>query len=157
VKFRSDGSYRIRPLTEAEKTAKVSKDIKALRIFEESIILNYKSFISSLVTTIKSARTDESLKPLSVVAVSCATSLLVTVPHFNFRTELLKLVVAQLSRRTQDDVFIKCREALETLFKEDEDGRAGLEAVSMISKMVKTRNYKVHPSVYYPLIPSLIS
>ena len=101
-----------------------------------------------MVTIIKSARTNESLKPLSIIAVSCATSLLVAVPHFNFRTELLKVIVAQVSRKAQDEAFVKCREALETLFRDDEDGRAGLEAVSMISKMVKTRNYKVQPSVH---------
>lgn len=112
--------------------------------------MNYKSFISSLVSTIKSARTKDILKPLSIVAVSCATGLLVAVPHFNFRTELLKIVIAQVSRRTPDDAFIKCREALETLFREDEDGHAGLEAVSMVSKMVKTRHYKVHPTVSSP-------
>lgn len=145
-----DYRYRIRPVTEAEKGTKLSKEVKQLRAFEESILLNYKSFISSLVSIIKSARTNDLQKPLSVVAVSCATSLLVAVPHFNFRTELLKLVIAQVSRRTPDDAFIKCRETLETLFREDEDGRAGLEAVSMVSKMVKTRHYKVHPTVYSP-------
>jgi nucleolar complex protein 3 len=112
--------------------------------------LNYKSFISSLVSTIKSARTNDILKPLSTVSVSCVTSLLVAVPHFNFRTELLKIVIAQVSRRTPDDAFIKCREALEILFREDEDGHASLEAVSMVSKMMKTRHYKVHPTVRCP-------
>jgi hypothetical protein len=85
--------------------------------------------------------------PLSLVAVTCAASLLTAVPHFNFRTDLLKIVIAQLSRRTADEAFVKCRDAMETLFREDEEGRAGLEAVTMISQMVKKRYYKVHPSV----------
>jgi nucleolar complex protein 3 len=85
--------------------------------------------------------------PLSAVAITCATNLLVAVPHFNYRTDVLKIIIAQLSRKTPDDAFIKCREALETLFRDDEEGRAALEAVSMVSKMAKTRNYKVHPSV----------
>jgi nucleolar complex protein 3 len=46
---------------------------------------------------------------------------------------------------------LKCRDALEILFKNDEQGKACLEAVSMISKMVKERNYRVHPSVYSSL------
>jgi len=136
---------------------KVSKDIKQLRVFEESILLNYKAFLSSLVTIIKSARSNEAKKPLSDVAIMCATDLLVSVPHFNFRSELLKIVVARVSRQTVDDAFIKCRTALETLFREDEEGRAGLEAVSMISKMLKTRHYQVHPSVYLPSDIDLIN
>jgi nucleolar complex protein 3 len=131
----------------------VTKEVKQLRAFEQSILLNYKAFISSLVTIIKSAQTNETKKPLSDVAVTCATSLLVAVPHFNFRTELLKIVIARVSRQTADDTFIKCRSALETLFTEDEEGRAGLEAVSMISKMLKTRHYQVHPSVPIPSPP----
>src|SRR5271155_2215385 len=143
-------SYRIRELSDVEKTAKVTKEVKQLRAFEQSILLNYKAFISSLVTIIKSAQTNQTKKPLSDVAVTCATSLLIAVPHFNFRTELLKIVVTRVSRQTADDAFILCRSALETLFTEDEEGRAGLEAVSMISKMLKTRHYQVHPSVLSP-------
>jgi nucleolar complex protein 3 len=99
---------------------------------------------------IKSARTDESLAPLSLVAITCATNLLVAVPHFNFRTDLLKIIVAQLSRRSADEAFTKCREAVISLFIDDEEGRASLEAVTMISKMVKTRHYKVNPLVHPP-------
>ena len=128
----------------------MTKEVKQLRAFEQSVLLNYKAFIASLVTIIKSAQTNETKKPLSDVAVTCATSLLVAVPHFNFRTELLKIVVTRVSRQTADDAFILCRSALETLFREDEEGRAGLEAVSMISKMLKTRHYQVHPSVLIP-------
>lgn len=133
----------------------MTKEVKQLRGFEQSILLNYKAFISSLVTIIKSAQTNSTKKLLSDVAVTCATSLLIAVPHFNFRTELLKIVVARVSRQTADDAFIKCRSALETLFTEDEEGRAGLEAVSMISKMLKTRHYQVHPSVPIPCLKSI--
>ena len=137
----------MRPLTEAEKTTKVSKEVQQLRSFEESLLANYKAFISSLVSIIKSARSDEKLGQLSLLAVTCASSLLIAVPHFNFRTDLLKIIVSQLSRRTVNESFKKCHEALQTLFNDDEDGKASLEAVSMLSKMVKTRNYKVHPTV----------
>ena len=87
-----------------------------------------------------------------LIAVTCAGSLLVSVPHFNFRTEILKLIVAQLSRRNPDEAFLKAREALETLFREDEDGNAGIEALSILNKMIKARNYKVHPSVCTSLL-----
>jgi nucleolar complex protein 3 len=81
------------------------------------------------------------------VAVTCASSLLVATPHFNFRTEILKLLVAQLSQRNPDEAFIKSREALETLFREDEDGNACMEALLILNKMIKARDYHVHPSV----------
>src|SRR5277367_5634759 len=74
--------YRIRELNDVEKAAKVTKEIKQLRAFEQSILLNYKAFIASLVTIIKSAQTKQTKKPLSDVDVNCATSLLVAVPSF---------------------------------------------------------------------------
>jgi nucleolar complex protein 3 len=84
------------------------------------------------------------------VAVTAIGRLLVTVPHFNLRTDLLQIIVHQLSRRTEDEAFRKCQEAITTLFQEDEEGRASLEAVTMISKMAKKRHYKIHPFVLNP-------
>jgi nucleolar complex protein 3 len=142
--------YRIRPLTDSEKSAKVSKEVKQLRTFEQHLLSNYKAYIASLVSITKSARSETGDKSLSLVAVICAGSLLVAVPHFNFRTEILKLLVAQLSRRNPDETFIKSREALETLFQEDEDGNACMEALSILNKMIKAGDYHVHPSVLTP-------
>jgi nucleolar complex protein 3 len=130
-----------------EKTAKVSKEVQQLRTFEQSLLTNYKAYISSLTSTIKSARTKDSFAPLAVVAVTCVTNLLTAVPHFNFRSDLLKIVVAQVSRRTADEMFGKCRNAIQKVFEEDEDGNASLETVSVLCKMIKSRDYKVHPSV----------
>jgi nucleolar complex protein 3 len=146
----ADRRYRIRPLTDTEKAAKVSKEVKQLRAFEESLLSNYKAYIASLISITKSARSEQGDKSLGLVAVTCAGSLLITAPHFNFRTEILKLIVAQLSRRNPDEVFLKAREALETLFREDEDGHAGVEALSILNKMIKARDYNVHPSVKKP-------
>jgi len=81
------------------------------------------------------------------VAITAIGRLLVTVPHFNFRTELLQIIIQQLTRRTEDEAFKKCQEAIITLFKEDEEGRSSLEAVTMISKVAKKRHYNIHPLV----------
>jgi nucleolar complex protein 3 len=43
--------------------------------------------------------------------------------------------------------FQKCREALETLFREDEDGTPSLDAVTLLAKMMKAREFKVDESV----------
>jgi hypothetical protein len=61
---------------------------------------------------------------------------------FQFQTEILKLLVAQLSQRNPDEAFIKSREALETLFQEDEDGNACMEPLSILN-MIKARNYNL--------------
>ncbi|KAL2808234.1 nucleolar complex-associated protein-domain-containing protein [Aspergillus granulosus] len=141
--------YRIRPLSDEEASAKVSKDVRKLRNFEQSLISGYKHYIQTLLSLTKSSKgdtagTDSSLKS---VAINCACQLLLAVPHFNFRAELLRILVNQLARRRVDDDYIKCRETLQEAFYRDDDGVVSLEAVRLLSKMMKARDFKVHGSV----------
>jgi nucleolar complex protein 3 len=72
---------------------------------------------------------------------------LTAVPHFNFRGELLKILVGKLSTRRVDDDFARCRETIETLFRDDEDGTPSLDAVSLLTKMMKAKGYRIDESV----------
>ncbi|KAL2851585.1 nucleolar complex-associated protein-domain-containing protein [Aspergillus pseudoustus] len=141
--------YRIRPLSDEEASAKVSKDVRKLRSFEQSLLSGYKHYIQTLLSLTKSSKghvagMDVGLKS---VAINCACSLLLAVPHFNFRAELLRILVNQLARRRVDDEYIKCRETLQEVFYRDDDGIVSLEAVRLLSKMMKARDFKVHGSV----------
>ncbi|KAL4916608.1 nucleolar complex-associated protein-domain-containing protein [Aspergillus aurantiobrunneus] len=140
--------YRIRSLSEEEKSAKVSKDVRKLRNYEQSLLSGYKHYIQTLLGLTKSSKdkvdTDAGMKS---VAINCACSLLLSVPHFNFRAELLRVIVNQLARRRVDGDFIKCRDTLQEVFSRDDDGVVSLEAVRLLSKMMKARDFKVHGSV----------
>ncbi|KAL2864447.1 nuclear export protein Noc3 [Aspergillus lucknowensis] len=141
--------YRIRPLSEEETSAKVSKDVRKLRNFEQSLLSGYKHYIQMLLRLTKSSKadaggTDPGLKG---VAINCACNLLVSVPHFNFRGELLRIIVNQLARRRVDNDYLKCRDTLQEVFYRDDDGVVSLEAVRLLSKMMKARDFKVHGSV----------
>ena len=141
--------YRIRPIAEVDQTEKVSKDVRRLRAFEQTLVSSYQAYIKDLAKYAKPNSKDSSEATASVasVAISCACALLLAVPHFNFRGELLKILVARLSLRRVDANFIKCREAIEKLFGNDEDGTSSLDAVSLITRMMKSRNYHVDESV----------
>ncbi|KAJ6263227.1 hypothetical protein Dda_1788 [Drechslerella dactyloides] len=134
--------YRIRPLSAEEQAIKVTSDIKKLRNFEQSLVSTYKTYVDTLGRL--SRAVDSQLGP---VAISCTCTLLDSVPHFNFRQELLKIVVERLSSRVIDDSFIKCRNTLEEFFRQDESGTGSLEAVRMIVKMLKAKDYHVDESV----------
>lgn len=141
--------YRIRPITEIDQTEKVSKDVRRLRAFEQSLVSSYQSYIKDLATCAK-GRQGESSKAASTlkqVTIACACALLIAVPHFNFRGELLKILVGKLSTNNMDADFIKCRETLETLFRKDEDGTSSLDAVGLITRMIKARNYQIDESI----------
>lgn len=87
------------------------------------------------------------------MAVTCACQLLEHVPHFNFRGELLKIVVQALSVRSAaatggaDGTFDRCRQTLEEVFRTDEDGKVSFDAVQIITRMLKAKRYRVHESV----------
>lgn len=141
--------YRIRALGEDALKEKISKDVKKLRAFEQSLVHGYKDYLSTLAQCAKNSKPDvaDDVRGLATVAIGCACNLLLQVPHFNFRGDLLKILVDKLSTKSIDGDFVKCRSTIERLFQEDEDGNASLEAVQMITKMIKGRHYNVHESV----------
>jgi len=141
--------YRIRPMAEVDQTEKVSKDVRRLRAFEQTLVGSYQGYIKDLASCAQPTKSEKTEAAASVtsVAICCTCALLLALPHFNFRGELLKILVAKMSSRKIDSDFIKCREAIEDLFRSDDDGTSSLDAVSLITRMMKARNYQVDESV----------
>ncbi|KAH8204577.1 hypothetical protein TruAng_001206 [Truncatella angustata] len=141
--------YRIRQATEDAPEEKLSKDVRSLRSYEQALVSGYQTYVKELTKHAKSGKNQEPAKgqSLASVAITCACTLLTTVPHFNFRSELIKILVGKLSHKRVDDDFVKCLKAFETLFQEDEEGRPAMESVSLLSKMMKAREYYVDESV----------
>ncbi|KAI5627412.1 nucleolar complex protein 3-like [Silurus asotus] len=151
-------SYRIRPLTEEEKAAKVKKDTQQLREFEEGLVSQYKFYLENLEQTVKDWKQKKmkgsqavalaSYKGLAEVAIKCLCELLVALPHFNFHNNIIVAVVALMN----DPVSVMCCEAVSNLLKQDKLGQASLATVRVISGMVKGRNYNVKPEVLNTLL-----
>lgn len=140
--------YRIRPISDEEMSGKVSKEVRKLRNFEQGLVNGYKHYVQKLGLLAKPKRgTSEAEASLKSVAINCACNMLEAVPHFNFRSELLKIIVNRLARRQVDADVAKCRETIEDVFAKDSDGIVSLEAVRLLSKMMKARDFKIHESV----------
>ncbi|KKA26866.1 hypothetical protein TD95_002440 [Thielaviopsis punctulata] len=141
--------YRIRPAEEGTKEL-LSKETRTLRAYEQAMVAGYQAYIKRLSQLAKAdphSRTGGKKASVGSIAILCACTLLTSVPHFNFRSELLKIVVWKLSRRQVDDDFVRCLDALRDLLKDDEDGRYALEAVSLVTKMMKSREFQIDESV----------
>ena len=134
--------YRIQALSGMQSDTRISKDVRKLRSFEQSLVAGYQSYVKELSCL---ARTPED--DMSSIAISCACALLKAVPHFNFRGELLQILTTKLSFRKVDDSFVRCREAICHLFQTDEEGTPSLDATMLLTKMMKTRHYRVDESV----------
>ncbi|KAM9011340.1 nucleolar complex protein 3 homolog [Ara ararauna] len=149
-------SYKIRPLTEAEKATKVKKETQKLREFEEGLVSQYKFYLENLEQTIKDWKQRKlkksnvislkAYKGLAEIAVKCLCELLVALPHFNFHNNIIVLIVPLMNDASKM-VSELCCEAVKKLFKQDKLGCASLGVVKVISGLVKGRNYDVRPEV----------
>ncbi|NXA48669.1 NOC3L protein, partial [Nothocercus julius] len=149
-------SYKIRPLTDAEKATKVKKETQKLREFEEGLVSQYKFYLENLEQTIKDWKQRKlkksnvislkAYKGLAEIAVKCLCELLVALPHFNFHNNIIVLIVP-LMNDTSKMISELCFEAVKKLFKQDKLGFASLGVVKVISGLVKGRNYNVRPEV----------
>ena len=141
--------YRIRAHGESDGAEKLSKEVRRLRSFEQALVGSYQTYVKELAIHAKNSGEDrhEDLAGIASVAISCACTLLVHVPHFNFRGELLEILVNKLSGKTVDKDYAKCLETLETLFRDDEDGKPSLEGVTQLTKMIKSREYHIDESL----------
>ncbi|KIW01990.1 uncharacterized protein PV09_06500 [Verruconis gallopava] len=141
--------YRIRPWTEEDVSSKLSKEVRKLRAYEQALVTGYQNYVKELERLAKGVQDygEKEASQFASVAITCACTLLKEVPHFNFRGDLIKILVNKLSRRHIDNDFNQCIQALQDLFEKDEEGHPSMDAVSQLTKMIKARNYAIHESV----------
>ncbi|OAL40257.1 hypothetical protein AYO20_00677 [Fonsecaea nubica] len=139
--------YRIRSYKDEELGSKISKDVRRTRQYEHALVTGYQAYVKQLSSLAKARKGDAEIQSLRSVAINCACTLLLSVPHFNFRTELLSILVHEVASRESSPDFIKCVETFEEFFSHDEDGAPSLEAVNLLSKMMKAKDYRVREEV----------
>ncbi|XP_073541675.1 nucleolar complex protein 3 homolog [Phyllobates terribilis] len=149
-------SYKIRPLTEEEKNARVKKETQKLREFEEGLVSQYKFYLENLEQTIKdwkqmkTKRSEvvslKAYKGLAEVAVMCLCELMLSLSHFNFHNNIIVLVVPLVDDQCKKIADMSA-DAVKKLFRQDKLGHGSLAAVKIISGLVKSRSYCVRPEV----------
>lgn len=139
--------YRIRAYKDEDLGTKVSKEIRQTRNYEQALVTGYQGYVKTLASFAKGRGNASDKSGLKTVALSCACTMLLSVPHFNFRTELLGILCRELASREPSPDFVKAVETIENYFQEDEDGAPSLEAVNLIAKMFKARDYRVREEV----------
>lgn len=107
--------YRIRSLTDQEKSEKVGQAVSRLREWEQGLVGIYQKFLQLLESEIKgmsltsdhrdhvmissAGKTD-----LADISLKSMCTLVVEVTHFNFRTNIINCIMCRLSRRGWDGV-----------------------------------------------------
>ncbi|KAM8889197.1 nucleolar complex protein 3 homolog [Synchiropus picturatus] len=154
-------SYRIRPLTAAEKATKVKKETQLMREFEETLVSQYKFFLEELEQTVKDwkqkkskrsqAVSFSSYQSLAEVAVRCLCELLVAMTTFNFHNNIIVALVPLMNDPSKK-VSVMCCDAFRKLFRQDKVGAVSLASVRVISGLVKSLNYNVRPEMLRTLL-----
>ncbi|XP_076438020.1 nucleolar complex protein 3 homolog [Babylonia areolata] len=160
--------YRLRLPTAQEKEQKMKQDTKKLMDYESAFLLSYKTYLEYLEHTITGKSFDSSLrlkrlgfcdvplpqqskKDLMVIAVQCLCSLLTTHPHFNYRSDVVTLLVPYMNHKNSQVSDTVCQ-AAKRIFVSDKSGEVTLEVVRAIAKLVKSRKFKVQAKVVETLL-----
>lgn len=159
--------YRIRLPTEAEMSVRVTKETKATWDYERKLLQAYQRYLQLLEKTWEDGKfgirwsqgTGKKAKKnqggsgppttLAATSILALSSLLQTCYNFNFRSNLLQIVVRQSNNRFCEDVRIACCSALTAMFIKDVQAEASLEAVRFMAKMIKQQSTSrsIHPDV----------
>ncbi|CDS01229.1 hypothetical protein [Sporisorium scitamineum] len=151
--------YRIRSLTEKEQEEKVGQEVARRREFEAGLVGVYRDFLEMCEAELKAAaaaaaqsttaasKGEPGVGKLGKAAVKVFTTLAVRAVHFNFRTNILGIVVARMSRRRWGPDENDCFQAIRTVILDDLTGEISLEVVRLIHRMTKERRYKVNSQV----------
>jgi len=90
--------------------------------------------------------TMQELEDNATLATEAMCELLVTKPFFNFTTNLLNALVPCLALTPRNKIHQRVCTSIHELFKGDEHGAVSLEAVEIITRFVRTRNYHLPAS-----------
>ncbi|KAJ7273676.1 nucleolar complex-associated protein-domain-containing protein [Mycena haematopus] len=133
--------YSIRALTEKEKAEKVSQMVGRTRDWEQGFVVVYQTYLRALEAELKAK------SELADIALSAMCTLVTELTHFNFRINLLSCIVARLSKKSWDKSSDLCLDAIIKVFRADLTGKASLETVRLLNRMVKERRFNIHPTV----------
>eukprot|EP01117_Protostelium_nocturnum_P016867 TRINITY_DN6762_c0_g1_i3.p1 TRINITY_DN6762_c0_g1~~TRINITY_DN6762_c0_g1_i3.p1 ORF type:complete len:451 (+),score=121.21 TRINITY_DN6762_c0_g1_i3:148-1500(+) len=131
--------YFIRELTQIEKETIVTKEVKQLRDYEQSLLKYYKTFLKIA---------EQGLKDSSFAFI-CAKSLcdlLISARHFNFHANIVAVVVPLLDS-SSNQISTLVYSSLVELIKEDFTAESSLLIVRSITDLVKRRGYRTRENI----------
>jgi nucleolar complex protein 3 len=142
-------SYRIRLPTTQEMAVKVSKDTKKVWDYERALLHHYQLYLKLLEKTWDKQKqiNSHAISAVSVAALVSLAELLKKAFHFNFRSNLLTIVIRHMNNRQSEAIRTACCSAITHVFAQDAQGDVALEAARLVSKLIKDRDLKIHPDV----------
>merc|ERR1712166_1013283 len=141
-------SYRIRQQTDIERENKMSKETKALWDYERALLTHYQQYLQVLEKAWERGQPQGGQPSrLAMTSMIALCELLKCAYHFNFRSNILVIVVRQMNNRHCDQVSNACCQAVEFVFEKDSQGEVSMETARLVAKLVKEYRGALRPGV----------
>lgn len=141
-------SYRIRLASDAERAGKVTKETKELWDYERAMLTNYQHYLQLLEKQWERGQNGNSEPSrLALTSMISLCELLKTAYHFNFRSNVLTMVVRQMNNRQSEKIGDSCCQAVEHVFQKDAQGEVSMEAARLVAKLIKEYKGSLRPAV----------
>ena len=141
-------AYRIRLKTDAERAGKISRETKQLWDYERAIVTHYQQYLQLLEKSWEKGQfKGEAPSKLAMTAILSLCELLKSAFHFNFRSNILGIVVKNMNYRLSDKVSEECCKAIEYIFEKDTQGEVAMEAARMVAKLIKDYKGTIKPGL----------
>jgi len=153
--------YKIRKRTEKEKAVKLSKEVKQLTDYEDSLLNHYQIYLQCIEKMIDHRHNPgkakllsaESEKSIGEIAIRSLCELYTSTTHFNFHLNLTVLLVKVAYFDSDPELRKLCCDAIKSVFRSDKLGSATLETVRAISKITKEKSIrKIKPELLDTLL-----
>ena len=144
--------YRIRLPTEKELEVQVSKGIKKLRDYESALLKSYQAFLKILLQAINLSKAGQAPPQHGRVAIRCLCGLLTAVPHFNYTTDILQVIIPNCAAKDEKTKSMCVETLRDLLANEKTEGRVIKETVQLIADMVKKRKCICPEHILDPLL-----
>lgn len=141
-------SYRIRLATDAERAGKITKETKELWDYERAMLTNYQHYLQLLEKQWERGQNGKAEPSrLAMTSMISLCELLKTAYHFNFRSNILTMVVRQMNNRQCEKISDSCCQAVEHIFQKDVQGEVAMEAARLVAKLIKDYKGVLRPAV----------
>eukprot|EP01059_Diplonema_ambulator_P013592 TRINITY_DN24122_c0_g1_i1.p1 TRINITY_DN24122_c0_g1~~TRINITY_DN24122_c0_g1_i1.p1 ORF type:complete len:605 (+),score=240.06 TRINITY_DN24122_c0_g1_i1:34-1848(+) len=129
--------YKIKELTEDEKSVMRSKEVRSLQSVEQTILFYYRKFLGNLVALAHKKSDDTQF-----MAVSCLCEILPMAQDFNYGSAVIDVIVDRANSRVPK-LANMCITAIRELLSCPTPSEAILSCLQCISTSVKDRGYLV--------------
>eukprot|EP00834_Sanchytrium_tribonematis_P004605 NODE_237_length_11991_cov_1.642899.p1 type:complete len:577 gc:universal NODE_237_length_11991_cov_1.642899:1802-3532(+) len=143
--------YPIREYSQTDLSAKLKKDVKILRNYENGLLQYYQQYLQYLNTLIKSGYKSNNTSEFSTAftCIKCLEQMITSKSNFNFSKNILNVLVfhSHLGSMTLSDCELKCQDVLIRVIERDTLGRHSLEITQFIIQLINKRQLNVHGNI----------